>query len=181
MWRRITDAGVRRIFGDGFEADLAHRGVDRLNTELRQSFRRAPEQLTGIRLHPGESYTVVARPAPTRQERRVAKVERAAFQRHRAASRPTARQLSVAHKLERAQRRLATAKVGSRRHRRAVATEAQLGAIFDRRMKPSARQERAASDYEAAATELTSLRSASYERARTRRRRGSGPRVRVFD
>lgn len=181
MWRRLADRAVRRVFGDGFEGELAHRGIDRLGEELDRAVRRRPERLTTVRLAPGEQYTVIARPPATRRERRAARAERAAFARHRRASRPSGRQLTAARRLERAQRRAALARPGSRRAERARRAEVRHGERFDRLMVPTARQARAEADWAETASSLSDLRGASYERARLRRGRRRGARVRVYD
>jgi len=179
--QRLVDQSVGRVFGDGLEADLAHRGVDKLAKEVALVRNRRPERLTGVRLEPGETYKIVARPPATRAERRAAQRERAAFAKYRSLTRPTRAQLSAARKLERAQRRLALSKPGSRRHEKALLAEAELGEKFDRVMAPSPKQARATAEYEAARDELTALRDASFERARASRKRRSGARVRVYE
>lgn len=180
-WQRLVDQGVRRVFGEGLEADLAHRGVDKLAKEVALARRRRPERLTGVRLEPGETYKVVARPPASTAERRAAKRERAAFARYRALTRPTRRQYAAARRLEKVQRRLALARPGSRRHVRAAQAEAAAGERFDRLMTPTSRQARATAEYHAARDELAGLREASFERARAARRRGRGTRVRVYE
>lgn len=179
--QRLVDQSVRRVFGEGLEADLAHRGVEKLAKEAALVRNRRPERLTGIRLEPGETYKIVARPPATRAERRAAKRERAAFARYRELTRPTRRQLKAATRLEKVQRRLARATPGSRRHTKALAAEAARGERFDRVMERSPRQARATEEYHAARDELARLRDESFERARAVRRPRRGPRVRVYE
>lgn len=179
--QRLVDQGVRRIFGEGLEADLAHRGVEKLAKEAALVRNRRPERLTGIRLEPGETYKIVARPPATKAERRAAKRERAAFAKYRALTRPTRAQLKAATRLEKVQRKLARATPGTRRHAKALAAELALGARFDRVMALSPKQARATDEYHAARDELARLRDESFERARALRRPRRGPRVRVYE
>ena len=179
--QRLVDKFVGKVFGEGFEADLAHRGVDKLAKEVALVRNRRPERLTGVRLQPGETYKIVARPPATKAERRAAQRERAAFAKYRSLTRPTRRQFAVARKLEKVQRRLALSTPGSRRHEKARLAEAQVGEKFDRLMAPSPKQARATAEYEAARDELARLRDQSFERARAARKRRSGARVRVYE
>jgi len=180
-WQRLVDQSVRGIFGEGIEADLAHRGVEKLAKEAALVRTRRPERLTGIRLEPGETYKIVARPPATKAERRAAKRERAAFARYRGLTRPTRKQLKAATRLEKAQRKLARSTPGSRRHARAALAEVAIGERFDVVMSPSAKQAKATAEYHEARDELAQLRDESFERARATRRRRRGPRVRVFE
>jgi len=180
-WQHLVDQSVRGLFGEGLEADLAHRGVEKLAKEAALVRTRRPERLTGIRLEPGETYKIVARPPATRAERRAAKRERAAFGKYRELTRPSRRQLKAATRLQKVQRRRALSKPGSRRQRRAALAEVGLGDKFDRVMAPSPKQSRATAEYEAARDELARLRDESFERARATRRPRRGPRVRVYE
>ena len=83
--------------------------------------------------------------------------------------------------MEKAQRRVALSRPGSRRHLRAVATEVRLGPKFDLVMTPSPKQARANAEYERAQSHLAELREASFKRARIEGRRSRTRRVRVYD
>ncbi len=179
--QRLVDQSVRRVFGEGLEADLAHRGVEKLAKEAALVRNRRPERLTGIRLEPGETYKIIARPPATKAERRAAKRERAAFAKYRELTRPTRKQLKAATRLEKVQRKLARSTPGSRRHTKAERAEAALGARFDQVMTPTPKQARATDEYHAARDELARLRDQSFERARSARRPRRGPRVRVYE
>jgi len=180
-WQRLVDQSVRGLFGEGLEADLAHRGVEKLAKEAALVRTRRPERLTGIRLEPGETYKIVARPPATKAERRAAKRERAAFAKYRELTRPTRQQLKAATRLEKAQRKLARSTPGSRRHTRATLAEVALGERFDVVMTPSAKQAKVTAEYHEARDALARLRDDSFERARAARRPRRGPRVRVYE
>jgi hypothetical protein len=179
--QHLVDQSVRRVFGEGLEADLAHRGVEKLAKEAALVRNRRPERLTGIRLEPGETYKIVARPPATKAERRAARRERAAFAKYRDLTRPTRKQLKAAKRLEKVQRKLARRTPGSRRHSKALAAETVVGERFDRVMTLSPKQSRATDEYHAARDELARLRDASFERARATRRPRRSPRVRVYE
>ncbi|MFZ4517619.1 MAG: hypothetical protein ACOYOP_04485 [Microthrixaceae bacterium] len=182
IWNDLWSRSLSRVFGDGIGADLAGRGSVYLLDEVRRSLRKEDERLTTVRLRPGESYTVIARPPATREERRLAARQRALRAREEHMTRPTRRQLTTARRLERAQRRLDRSRPGSRRHRRAATAEARLGGRFDRLTTPSKRLVRTRADLDSVTARLDRSREVRYEEARGHRRRiPRRRRTRVFE
>ncbi len=173
---------LSKIFGDGFAADLAGRGVVYLADGLRSSIQREDEALTKVRLRPGERYTVVARPPATRHERKLAAQQRSLAESYDRLTRPHRRQRRAARRLATAQRRLSRATPGTKRYERRRRAEGKLGLDFDRAMRPSRKQLKVATSLTSVTRELESSRAQSLEHARQhgglRRRR---TRVRVYD
>ena len=187
MLRPLGTILLARVFGTGVAADLAARGAVYLADEARTALDRPDQRLARVRLRPGETYTVIARPPATRAERRLAARQRALRARERKVGRPTRRQLKAARRLERAQRRLDRVGPDSRRAARRARTEHARGATFDRVMRPTRRQAKVRAELDAVTAELDAARHVSFERARVRgrgRRRSAdrrSSRVRVFD
>jgi hypothetical protein len=182
MLKQLGAAAFTRVFGDGLVADLAARGTVYLADGARQSLDHPDERLTSVRLRPGETYTVIARPPASRRERKLAARERALRDADRRLSRPTRRQVRAARQLERVQVRLDRSSPDGRRHRRLAVQESRRGERFDKVMRPTRRQARAHAELADVTTELDATRAASFERARARRgttRRS--PRSRIFD
>ncbi len=169
MLKQMSALVLSRVFGDGLGADLAGRGTVYLADEVRKALDHDEERLSTVRLRPGESYTVIARPPATRRERKLAARQRALSERDRKAARPTRRQLRAARRLARTQRRLERTKVGRRRHRRLEAAEAARGERFDQLMRPTSRQAKLHADLAAATGELDAARAESFARARAHR------------
>ena len=167
----LSGAALSKAFGDGFAADVAGRGVVYLADNVRESLDKDDEQLTHVRLRPGERYTVIARPPATRAERKLAARQRALAQRERRATRPTRKQLKAARKLSRSQRRLDRARPGSRKERKRLAVEHRRAVRFDAVTTPSRKQARLTAQLAQANAELDVARAASFERARQQRRR----------
>lgn len=173
---------LSRLFGDGLAADVAGRGTVYLADEVRKAIDHDEEQLTQVRLRPGQSYTVIARPPATRRERRLAARQRGLRERDRRQRRPSRRQLRTARRLERTQHRLDRARPGGRRERKLLERERRTGERFDRLMRPTPRQARTRAELAEVTDELDRARSVSFAAARsklsaTRRRR----RVRVYE
>lgn len=182
MLRWLGATLLSRIFGDGLAADVAARGVVYLADNARDALRHDEEPVTRVRLTPGETYTVIARPPASRRERKLAARVADLEERDRRASVPTRRQLRSARRLARTQRRLDRARDGSRRQRRLRVTEERRGERFDRLTAPSRRQRRVHQELAAARAELERLRGASFERARSgRAARSRRSRTRVYD
>jgi hypothetical protein len=178
----VSAQAMSKLFGDGFVADLAGRGTVYLADEVRKSINREDEQITRVRLRPGERYTVIARPPATRRERKLAASQRGLQRRYQHLSRPSRSQLRAARRLSRAQRRLARTSPGSRRYEARATREQELGLRFDRRMRPRKQLVKVATALNATTRELDASRAASLEHARAgrslRRRR---TRVAVYD
>lgn len=167
-----------QLFGEGFAADLAGRGVVFLADGARSAVRRDEERVTRTSLRPGETYTVIARPRPTRRERKLAAATRGVEQRYRRATRPNRKQLRAAKQLSSAQRRLVRAREGTRRHARLERRERVRGLRFDRAMRPTRRQQRLAGALTQLSTQLEHERELNLGRAR-RADRGIRRRQRV--
>jgi len=167
------------LFGEGFAADLAGRGVVYLADEARGALRKDEERVTLARLRPGETYTVIARPRPTRRERRLAASQRSVERRFEKVTRPNRAQLRAARRLARTQARLERAREGTRRHARLVRKEQRRGDRFDLLMRPSRRELRLARELTELTAELDRERERNFQRARGSRRRR--PQVRVHD
>jgi hypothetical protein len=175
LTQRLTRTLVARVLGDGLGADLAGRGATFLVEGLREARERPAHPLTGARLRPGEAYLVVARPQPSRPERRLAGRQRALASRDAELSRPTRGQRRAARRLARVQRRLDRSRPGGRRARRLLARESVAGERFDRAVAPTRRQREVRGQLVEVTDALEAARSASFERAqqaRERSRRG---------
>lgn len=177
MWASLWARLLSNLFGDGVGADVAARATMYLLHEARSAVDREPEPVTQVRLRPGETYTVIARPPAGRRERKLAGEQRRL--RHRDRSRPTRRQLRSAQRLRKAQRRLDRRRPGTRRHRHAAAAEEAAGRRFDRVMRPTRRQSAVHAALEETTAQLDAVRAAGMERARGQSRRR--PEARVHD
>jgi hypothetical protein len=171
MLGRLRSHALHWVFGDGLQGEIAERGIDWLARETRKAVDRDPERLTSVRLAPGETYTVIARPRPTRTERKLAERATALSRLDERMSRPSRSQLRAARRLRAAQRRLDRRPPGTRRHRRAAAVERAAGRRFDRAMAPSRRLERVRRDRALVEAELAVQREANFVRARRGRGR----------
>ena len=171
MFETVRDLVVRKTFGGGIQGTLAEKGIDWLNDEVRAAVRHEPEMLERVNLRPGDTYTVIARPADTKAQRRLAERAEALRATEAKLSRTSARQRRAARKLARAQKKLDRSRVGSRRHLRAKAIEAERAKRFDRLMAPSKKLARTRSELTAVTTELERSRARSFSAARGRARR----------
>lgn len=165
LWAKL----ISKALGDGFAADLTGRASAYLVDEARKAVERDEIPVTKVRIRPGETYTVVARPAPTRQERKLAARQASLRETDRRLGRATRRQRRAARKLRSAQRRLDRRRPGTRRHARAAAREAVRGARFDRVTAPSRRQVEVRDRLDAVTVQLDGLRSERFARVRVRR------------
>ncbi len=182
MLKWLTARALSKLFGDGFGADLAGRGIVFLGDGLREAVDRDEQSVTRATLRPGETYTVVARPSATRRERALSARRSALEKKVRSATAPTRSQRRAARRLARTQRRLDRSRVGSRRHRRLAEREARRGRRFDEVTRPTRRQERLTVELDLATAELDTARAASLARARAGLgRRATRPRTTVFD
>ena len=178
LWAKL----VSNAHGDGFEADLTGRASAYLVDEARKAVERDEVPVSKVRIRPGETYTVVARPAPTRRERKLAARQASLRDADRRMGRATRRQRHVARQLRSSQRRLDRRRPGTRRHAAAAAREAVRGARFDRVMAPSRKQVDVRDRLDAVTVELDDLRAERLARIRIRRgldRRGE--RVEIHD
>jgi hypothetical protein len=169
LWSWLWAKVLSSLLGDGFAADVTGRAAVYLAGEARKAVDRDEVPVSSVRLRPGESYTVVARPAPTRQERKLAKQKAALQAQERHLGRPTRRQRRSARKLRAAQRRLDRRKVGTRRHAAAAAREALRGERFDRLMTPSRRQVAVHEQLDRVTAELDELRAERFSAVRRKR------------
>lgn len=179
MLNWIMATVLSKLFGDGFGAELAGRGTAFLASEVGRAVRRDDERVTKVRLKPGETYTVIARPAPTRRERKLASEQSALLRSYQSLTRPSRSQVRLARKLARAQRRLDRTREGSRRFVKRSRIEEQLGTEFDRKMRPSKKELKVADRLDSVSRELDSLRSRQMATTTPRRKRRR-PRVTVF-
>ena len=182
FWSWLWAKAISKAIGDGFGADVAGRASAYLVDEARKAVDRDEIPVSHVRLRPGESYTVVARPAPTRQERRLARRKRSLQTQDRQLGRPSRAQRRSARKLRRAQRRLDHRRAGTRRHAKAMAAEATRGARFDRVMAPTRKQVAVRHELDTVTVELDDLRSRRFAAVRSKRRiAGRQEQVSVFD
>lgn len=172
MLKWLAAKAFSQLYGDGFVADLAGRGTVLLGDGIREAIDRDPESLTSVRLKPGESYVVVARPPATRAERKAKRRRRKAKSQLDSVSHPTRRQLKSARRLSRTQRKLGRKRhPESRRGRRLQKREAEQAERFDRVTTPTKRQVLLRNRFEQADAELTAMEAASFDRARRGLRR----------
>ncbi len=166
MLENLRSAIMRALFGAGLGGEIADRGINWLSSQTREAIARDPQPVTEARLEPGETYTIIARPKPTRTERKLAKRQSGLAAAERKLSRATAKQKRAARKLQKLQRRMKRTRRGSRKYRRIAAREARAGARFDRLMAPGKKLRFVRRELGATETELDVLRSQSFRRAR---------------
>lgn len=169
FWGWLWATLISRAVGDGLGAEVAGRASVYLVDEARKAVDREEVPVTQVRLRPGETYTVLARPAPTRRERQLARRKAALSARNREMDRPTRRQRRAARRLRSSQRRLDHRRVGTARHARAAAREAQRGARFDRVMEPTRRHVEVRRELEQVSDELDAVRRTRFGAARRKR------------
>ncbi|MGB6059956.1 MAG: hypothetical protein WBF71_16995 [Microthrixaceae bacterium] len=167
----IVGIVLSKLFGDGFAADLAGRGTAFLAAGAGKAIRRDDERVTRVRLSQGETYTVIARPAPSRRERKLASEQSSLLRSYRSLTRPSRSQVRVAKKLARTQRRLARTNEGSKRFLRRTAAEERLGLEFDRKMRPSKKELKVAERLDKVSNELDSLRATQMAKTTSKRKR----------
>lgn len=167
------------LFGAGFSAEIISRAAVFLVSELRGAMTRADEPVTKVRLQPGETYTVIAYPRPTRKERRLTNKQRALAADFTKRSRPTRSQLRKVRKLSRIQRRVDRTRPGGRRHEKWSAKEVEAGISFDRAMRPTRKQVASAQALDDVTRQLNGIRSQRFDAAR----RSGRPRrsVKLYD
>ncbi|HTO01105.1 MAG TPA: hypothetical protein VL068_10560 [Microthrixaceae bacterium] len=171
MLNWILATALSRLFGDGIGADIAGRGTAFLAAEATKAIRRDDQRVTRVRLTPGESYTVIARPPATRRERKLAAEQATLIRSYQSLTRPSRSQIRLAKKLARAQRRLGKTNENSRKYAKRSQAETRLGVEFDRRMRPSKRELKVVDKLDSVTSELDSLRAKQMESAGASRRR----------
>ena len=178
----LSATAISKLFGDGFGADLAGRGTVFLADEARKAIHREDEQITRVRLRPGERYTVIARPPATRRERKLATSQKALQRRYEQLNRPSRKQLRAAKRLARSQRKLDRTSPNSRRRARREQLELARGRRFDHRMRPSRQLVKVAAALSSTSTQLDASRAAGLEHARAgSKRRSRRERITVYD
>lgn len=161
---------IRWVYGDGFAALVAAAATDRALAAARASLRKEPETLDVSRLRPGETYEVVARPAPGRRLRaREARLAAVADRLERA-ERPSRRHRRAERRLARAESRLASAAPGTRRHRRAAAERDEQARRVARLAAPDARTRRLRRRHERLEADVARRRARLLAGARARAR-----------
>jgi hypothetical protein len=127
---------------------------------------REEEVLAVSRLKPGETYTVVTRPAPRRQERKLAKRSSALHDQLDKVRRPTRKQRKAARSFEKAERKALKARPGSAREskwaQRARGAAAWQGVLA----APSRRQRSLERKAALVDSRLDEVRSAAIARSR---------------
>ena len=182
FWGWLWSTLISKAVGDGLGAEVAGRASVYLVDEARKAVDRDEVPVSQVRLRPGETYTVLARPAPTRRERQLARRKAALADRTREMERPTRRQRRAARRLRSSQRRLDRRRVGTARHARAAAREARRGASFDRVMEPGRRLVAVRQELDQVSHELDAVRSARFGAARRKRGlEGRPERVHLYD
>lgn len=171
MIETLRDLTVRRVFGGGIQGSLAEKGIDWLLDETRSAIRGEPESLQAVKLQPGETFTVIARPPATRSERRLAVRLDALEAAEAKLSRATNRQKRTARRLARAQRKLDRRKPDTARYRRAAKAEARHARRFDQVMAPSRKLSKLRTEMASTAHDLERSRAASLRSVQTGRRR----------
>ncbi len=169
MLEQLRGLFVRKVFGDGIQGMMADKGIDWLRDEFAKARNAEPEFLDEVRLRPGDSYTIIARPPATRRERKLAsRVEQLRADEEKLA-RTRRSQRRSARALAKMQRRLDRRRPGTARYRRAKRNEARAAARFDAVMKPSQKLVKVRRDLASATKELQTLRGQSFLAARAGR------------
>jgi hypothetical protein len=171
MIQTLRDLAIGKVFGGGIQGSLAEKGIDWLLDETRAAISAEPESLEAVKLQPGETYTVIARPPATRRERKLAAAVDALTAAEANLSRATRRQKRTARHLAKAQRRLDRRRPGTTRYLRAARAEARLAQRFDKAMTPSKKLIGVRSELASAARELERSRATSLRSARAGHRR----------
>ena len=169
MLEYIRSTIMRGIFGGGLSGDLAERGLGWLSTQTRSAIARQDQPVTKVRLRPGETYTVIARPKATKLERRLARKQAGFTAAEKKLSVPTRRQKSAARKLQRSQRQMSRRKMNSRRFRNARRRELRDGAKFDRLIAPSKKLLLVRSELSRTEKTLSAVRERNYRKAQRKR------------
>jgi len=139
MIEALREWALRRVFGGGIQGSFAEKGIDWLLDETRAAMRGESESLDSVRLQPGDTYTVIARPPATRRERKLAGVVDALSATEAKLSRATRRQRRTARRLAKVQHRMDRRRHGTRRYRRVAAAEARLAERSAKAVAPSKR------------------------------------------
>jgi len=168
---------LRRYFGDGIGGTVATSLITWGLAKVAEGFRHEEEVIDVSRLHPGETYKIVTRPAPTKAERKLAVRSAKASERMHKATRPGPAERRMARQIERLQRKIAKAPEDSAKRVKLRAESSVLETRYARATAHSPRQrlfveraEEAQRDYEAA-------RAASLAKAR---RTARPPRRRIW-
>lgn len=170
MWNVVVAWFIRKVFGGGFTADAAARGIGYLTKETVRAIRNEDEFVTRQRLQPGETYTVTARPAPSRRERKLAKSENKLRRQYESMSAPSRKQKRVARDLASAQRKTDRARPGSSKHMKRMRREQELGIAFDRAYRPSPKLLKVAAAYTSVSEELALERESRFQSAQEKNR-----------
>ena len=129
MLLKALKLGAPFLAGGGPTSMVTRKAVDWLQDRLEEP---GEQRVTTSRLVPGDRLEIVARPAPTKIERRL-EAELAAAKSQLAKARSVSpKQVKVAAKLERTQRRLLEAPEGSKKAAKLGGEEADLLVAFDR-------------------------------------------------
>ena len=117
------------LAGGGPTGVVARKAIDWFQDRMEEP---GEQRVTTAKMQPGDRLEVVARPAPTKAERRLEAELDAAKARLAKARSASPKQVKVAKKLERTQTRLDKARDGSQRAAKLAAEEADLLVRFDR-------------------------------------------------
>jgi hypothetical protein len=167
MLENLRSALMAAIFGSGLAREVGDRGIAWLSRETREAITKADQPLTEVRLKPGESYTILARPKATRSERKLARAAAALAEADARMSAPTHKQKRLARRLGKKQHKLDRRRPGTRRYAREKAGEVALGKRFDRAMAPTPKLRKVRSLLATTEKELARQRSANLARARS--------------
>lgn len=129
MLLKALKLGAPFLAGGGPAGMVARKAVDWLQDRLEDP---GEQRVTTTRLLPGDRLEVVARPTPTKTERRLEAELSAAKAELAKARSANPKQVKVAAKLERTQRRLSKAPEGSKTAAKLGGEEADLLVAFDR-------------------------------------------------
>jgi len=166
---------LSRWLGDGLTGALGASLIGWGIGKLGEGLRKDPEVLDVSKLIPGETYTVVTRPAPRRRERKLERRATRATAEADRRSRPTRAQRRTDKAAARARRRAGRADPTTRSGQRRLATAADLEAKSAKLAVPSAKQRAAVAARDRAQAALAAER----ERAQQRSRRDARPPRRV--
>ncbi len=168
---------LSRWLGDGMTGVIGASVLGWGLRKLRDGLRRDAEVLDVSKLVPGEQYTVVTRPAPTRRERKLERKSVRADRRAAKATAPTRRQRHSAAELRRAERRVRRVDPNSARGRRRNEQLALRRAAHESSLALTPKQQRLVARRDDALNALVAAREASLTRAK---RKVPPPRRRTF-
>ena len=177
MFAVLRQRLARRWFGDGVAGAMALSLATWAGGKLAEGIRHEPELLDVSHLKPGETYTILTRPAPTPRERQLMKKRAAAQAKLARATRSTRAQRRTARAIARAIRKADKARAGSAAWHEHTLRAELLEQRYDTLSAHTPRQQRLIDTLEGIQSELQAEQDAHLAKARKKVR---PPRRRIW-